>query len=97
MHYYIHFSITLNDFLNRFDYLEVFDGDSDQRPIIRSRLCGTKFPPFESTGSKIFLRFRSDASNSQMGFAIHYYPIGNWFRHYQRTVPPLQMIVQPAI
>ena len=72
------------------DYLEVFDGDSDKQPKIGNRSCGTTFRPIESSGSKIFLRFISDVSTSEMGFAIHYYPAGNWFKYYHVTVSPLQ-------
>lgn len=51
-----------------YDHLEAFDGDSDKAPIL-SRLCGSKLPePLVSTGSKIYLRFISDASVQRKGF-----------------------------
>lgn len=51
-----------------YDHLEVFDGETEKSPIL-GRLCGNKTPePLVATGSKMFVRFVSDASVQRKGF-----------------------------
>ena len=62
----------MNWLLNRYDYLEVFDGNGVEHPLIGGKLCGNKIPnSIESTGRDIFLRFHSDSSGTRTGFEIH--------------------------
>uniref|UniRef100_A0A3B3QFP1 Metalloendopeptidase n=1 Tax=Paramormyrops kingsleyae TaxID=1676925 RepID=A0A3B3QFP1_9TELE len=51
-----------------YDHLEAFDGNSNKAAIL-GRLCGSKLPePLISTGSRMYLRFISDASVQRLGF-----------------------------
>ncbi|EPY76557.1 tolloid-like protein [Camelus ferus] len=51
-----------------YDHLEVFDGETEESPIL-GRLCGNKIPePLVATGNKMFVRFVSDASVQRKGF-----------------------------
>ena len=60
--------------MNRFDYLEVFDGNGAEHPQIGGKLSGDIIPnSIETTGSTVFLRFHSDFSTQGNGFEIHYH------------------------
>ncbi|XP_011372341.1 tolloid-like protein 2 [Pteropus vampyrus] len=55
-----------------YDHLEVYDGPDSLAPIL-GRFCGSKIPdPVVASGSRLFLRFYSDASVQRKGFqAVH--------------------------
>ena len=56
-----------------FDTLSIYDGDSDEAPLI-GVYCYNVIPPsIESTSENIFIVFRSDSSTSARGFEIAYY------------------------
>nr|XP_014268202.2 cubilin [Maylandia zebra] len=55
-----------------YDYLELRDGSTSNNNII-SRLCGNTRPSTQhSTGSSMWLRFRTDASVTRQGFKAKY-------------------------
>lgn len=55
-----------------YDYLELRDGSTSNNNII-SRLCGNTRPSTQhSTGSSMWLRFRTDASITHQGFKAKY-------------------------
>ena len=66
-------------FLNRLDYLEVFDSHSVEQPQLGEKLSGNELPnSIESTGSRVFLQFHSDdwggwKKEWEKGFEIHYH------------------------
>ncbi|XP_071826204.1 cubilin-like isoform X2 [Apostichopus japonicus] len=54
------------------DYLEVFDGLSDQSPML-GRFCTSVAPsPVETTGPYAFVRFHSDGDGTGEGFMVTY-------------------------
>ncbi|RWS11455.1 cubilin-like protein, partial [Dinothrombium tinctorium] len=66
----------------KFDYLEVYDGPDESAPLF-GRYCSQKTrPPSKiiSTGSTLFVKFRSDGSISGKGFSAIYETIcGGYF------------------
>ncbi|XP_048419727.1 tolloid-like protein 2 isoform X1 [Stegostoma tigrinum] len=55
-----------------YDHLEIYDGADDESPIL-GRYCGSRKPkPAISTGSKMFIKFFSDASVQRKGFQAKY-------------------------
>ncbi|EEC11904.1 cubilin, putative [Ixodes scapularis] len=71
-----------------YDALEVFDGDS-ARGERKARLCNLQQRPghLTSSGSTIFLRFRSDASGAGRGFHVVYTAMcSSVIRHQPRGV-----------
>lgn len=60
-----------------FDFLELYEGGSDQDPLVK-RYCGTQKPEaYQSQGNKLLFKFKSDYSNPSRGFKISY-RIGEW-------------------
>ena len=53
-----------------YDYMEFFDGDTEEHHLIRERMCGKHDPQtIESTGQKLMVVFHSDKSdNNYKGF-----------------------------
>lgn len=55
-----------------YDYMEFFDGDTEDHRLIRERMCGPHDPPIEppieSTGQKLMVVFHSDKSKNDKGF-----------------------------
>ena len=57
--------------INRYDWLEVRDGDNDRAPLIGSKICGTVAPnDIISSGNTLFLRFHSDNSVRRTGYRV---------------------------
>lgn len=55
-----------------YDFLHIYEGDSSNSPLIGS-FQGSQAPErIESSGSSLFLAFRSDASVGLSGFAIEF-------------------------
>uniref|UniRef100_A0A3B4F981 Cubilin n=1 Tax=Pundamilia nyererei TaxID=303518 RepID=A0A3B4F981_9CICH len=66
-HVFVHLFISC-----MYDYLELRDGSTSNNNII-SRLCGNTRPSTQhSTGSSMWLRFRTDASVTHQGFKAKY-------------------------
>ena len=61
-----------------YDYVEIRDGDSSASPLLK-KLCGTRKSPFRviSNGPSLFVRFRSDRSESDKGFRAVYFAAWN--------------------
>lgn len=54
-----------------YDFLELHDGGAGHRRI--AKLCGLNVPqPIQSTTNKVWMRFKSDASDSMSGFTANY-------------------------
>ena len=54
-----------------YDYMEFFDGDTEEHHLIRERMCGRNVSlpqPIESTGQKLMVVFHSDKSVNDKGF-----------------------------
>ena len=53
-----------------YDYMEFFDGDTEEHHLIRERMCGGPRGPqtIESTGQKLMVVFHSDKSKNKKGF-----------------------------
>jgi len=52
-----------------YDYMEFFDGDTEEHYLLRERMCGRHDPqPLESTGQKLMVVFKSDKSENYKGF-----------------------------
>jgi len=58
-----------------YDYMEFFDGDTEDHHLIRERMCGIHdnksigtIKPIESTGQKLMVVFISDKSENDTGF-----------------------------
>ena len=52
-----------------YDYMEFFDGDTEEHHSIKGRMCGRHDPQtIESTGQKLMVVFRSDKSENYTGF-----------------------------
>ncbi|XP_072025693.1 uncharacterized protein [Amphiura filiformis] len=55
-----------------YDYIEIFDGDSDRQPLL-GKFCGTNMPrTITSSSNKLTLLFRSDSSIERLGFSANY-------------------------
>ncbi|XP_077483788.1 cubilin-like [Amblyomma americanum] len=64
----------------RWDALEVFDGSDDRSPLLR-RACGDSLPPpVTSTGSTLYVRFKTDENTRLQGFSAIYETVcgGRW-------------------
>ncbi|XP_038053997.1 bone morphogenetic protein 1-like [Patiria miniata] len=62
----------------QYDYLIIYDGPDDTNPQI-GRYCGRASPAdFTSTSPHVFVKFRSDSSDTGGGFEIHFRGIGNF-------------------
>ncbi|XP_037517650.1 cubilin [Rhipicephalus sanguineus] len=64
----------------KWDALEVYDGSDDRSPLLR-RMCGDSTPsPVLSTGSSLFLRFKTDENTRLQGFSALYETVcgGRW-------------------
>ncbi|XP_068193293.1 tolloid-like protein 1 isoform X2 [Antennarius striatus] len=56
----------------RQDYLEVYDGGSEQSPVL-GRFCGTVAPPqIISTGNSVLIKFITDKNKEGAGFSVTY-------------------------
>ncbi|XP_064472120.1 cubilin-like [Ornithodoros turicata] len=56
----------------RWDYVEIFDGPDDSSEL-KGRFCGSTGPQhIKSSGSRMFVRFKSDGSNAHRGFNAVY-------------------------
>lgn len=85
-HFLLFYPQTFNEFEIEqhqecaYDHLEVYDGPDSLAPIL-GRFCGSKTPdPVVASGSRLFLRFYSDASVQRKGFqAVH--STGMWAGH----------------
>jgi len=65
-------TIEFQDFSteSNYDYLRIYDGDSNSSHLIRT-IDGHSIPnPIHSTGTAITLNFQSDSSNGDRGFSI---------------------------
>ena len=53
-----------------YDYMEFFDGDTEEHDLIRERMCGDRHvnQTIESTGQKLMVVFHSDKSENYKGF-----------------------------
>ena len=53
-----------------YDYMEFFDGDTEEHHLIEERMCGNVSLPqtIESTGQKLMVVFHSDKSVNDKGF-----------------------------
>ena len=52
-----------------YDYMEFFDGDTEEHYLIRERMCGKQYnQTIESTGQKLMVVFHSDKSKNYKGF-----------------------------
>lgn len=52
-----------------YDYMEFFDGDTEEHLQIGNRFCGRNYPQtVESTGQKLLVVFNSDKSENYKGF-----------------------------
>lgn len=58
----------------QYDYLAVYDGDTNQRSNLIGRFCNTKKPPTEivSSWNSLYLEFSSDADENGRGFSLKY-------------------------
>ncbi|NWR74432.1 CUBN protein, partial [Centropus unirufus] len=55
-----------------YDNVAVFDGPSDEAPLLR-KLCGTQHPPpITSSKNVMYVRLRSDTSIQHKGFSAHF-------------------------
>ena len=55
-----------------YDSLTIHDGDNDQARVLE-KLCGSDLPQdVYSTGSDLFLHFKTDVSETERGFSITY-------------------------
>ncbi|KAL1477494.1 hypothetical protein MTO96_035695 [Rhipicephalus appendiculatus] len=64
----------------KWDALEIYDGSDDRSPLLR-RVCGDYVPsPVLSTGSSLFLRFKTDENTRLQGFSALYETVcgGRW-------------------
>ena len=58
----------------RYDYLRIYDGSSNQSPML-GRYCGSSIPPsLISSSNEMFIHFKSDGSVNDKGFRIEYSP-----------------------
>ena len=56
----------------RWDYLEVRDGEDENAPL-KGRFCGSLIPqPIVSSGNKLWIKFKADASFNGQGFKASY-------------------------
>ena len=56
----------------RYDFVEIRDGGTAESPLV-GRYCGTDLPPeFVSSGSRLYVRFKTDYSVAHDGFRISY-------------------------
>ena len=57
----------------RYDYVELYDGADENAPLV-GRYCGNKAPgtTFQSSGTDMFVLFRSDGSVTDTGFKAFY-------------------------
>ncbi|OXA47104.1 Cubilin [Folsomia candida] len=56
----------------RYDYVEVHDGPTPNSAMV-GRFCGSSIPPdFQSSGSTLFVKFKSDESVAYGGFSAKY-------------------------
>ena len=63
--------------IRRYDFVEIRDGGTPDSPLV-GRYCGTDLPPeFVSSGSRLYVRFKTDYSVAHDGFRISY-EIGKW-------------------
>ena len=54
------------------DYVSVYDGDSTSVPLI-GQFSGSSLPaPITSSSTKLYVRFTSDGSSQDRGFAARY-------------------------
>lgn len=58
----------------QYDYLAVYDGDTNLKSNLIGRFCNTKMPPAEivSSWNTLLLEFSSDAEVTGRGFALKY-------------------------
>ncbi|XP_033326417.2 cubilin [Megalopta genalis] len=56
----------------KFDYLEIYDGPSNESPLL-GRYCGQTLPPsLKSTSNEVLLVFKSDFTVQSEGFTLSY-------------------------
>lgn len=56
----------------RFDYLKIYDGSSEESPLV-GKFCGTTYPKsYVASSNTMFFRFHSDITMSAGGFKIFY-------------------------
>ena len=59
-------------FCPRYDFVEIRDGGSPNSPLV-GRYCGGSIPPeYVSSGSRVYVRFKTDHSVAHDGFRIAY-------------------------
>ncbi|XP_063049325.1 neuropilin-1a-like, partial [Engraulis encrasicolus] len=56
----------------KYDYIEIYDGDSDKAPRLLKHCGKIAPPPLHSTTHQVFIRFFSDYETSGAGFSIRY-------------------------
>uniref|UniRef100_A0A915J2Q8 CUB domain-containing protein n=1 Tax=Romanomermis culicivorax TaxID=13658 RepID=A0A915J2Q8_ROMCU len=88
-----------------YDYVQIFDGDTDQDTRI-SKLCGNKIPvPIISTGNALKIQFRSDDTVGAKGFVLEYRLVDRVLgttnyatnRPASTTRPPLEPVINERI
>ena len=57
---------------SRYDYIDVRDGPSSSSPSL-GRFCHSSSSSITSTGSEMFIKFRSDYSEAGRGFHVRYF------------------------
>ncbi|XP_038077598.1 tolloid-like protein 1 isoform X2 [Patiria miniata] len=64
----------------RFDYVKIFDGDSDADPVFGT-FCGTNVPPaIVSSGEHLYAFFQSDGSVQEPGFRAVVHSVASNYR-----------------
>ncbi|XP_078576388.1 uncharacterized protein LOC144862022 isoform X1 [Branchiostoma floridae x Branchiostoma japonicum] len=58
-----------------YDHVEIYDGLSNDAPLL-AKLCGDELPkPIQSTGNRVSVQFKSDVSITKDGFEMRYYAV----------------------
>ncbi|XP_067667467.1 uncharacterized protein [Haliotis asinina] len=55
-----------------YDFVQVHDGQNASAPVI-GKFCGTSTPSYVTSGSSMYVLFKTDSSGGQIGFYIKYF------------------------
>lgn len=77
-----------------YDFIRVYDGESDQSPLL-SAVTGTVAEPIRSSGS-LFVVFTSDSSVQSSGFVASYTPLASFLASPRKSFGSLQDTHRPA-
>lgn len=70
--YYVELYYVLCVCVCRYDFLEVYDGDSERASLV-GKYCGKIAPsPITSSGNVLLIKFTSDYETTGAGFSIRY-------------------------